>query len=554
MKVSAIQPSQQVTLTPHELLERFKKGERPYFENHNDKMQGELDALAQKYKQTLSVDYKVKILDKEREMMFEELKKPELTFARNYPQIVYALMNEKDIKMNEFDDILRLMNITGLQRESELYINKPKITEQHIDTLKDAYLQLSEENNAGLRAKSFIPDLLNTYRNNNPKLADKISETLRYLYEHTQHHSLKDEIKASNNEHTLDYCLNEVKNRNNDFEYFFNKAMLIADRKEPRINALVNGFLKLDDVPDNLKRRAILGAGKFRSEENFEIIKKIALDTNETDIRKREFAIQSLALYLKEKPEEVKQIMETISKEDTIYAPLGRILKDKINGNYHGQTNRELNYASIKDKKLKNFKHNFKNFYLTTEPLSTKKINSLQLNTMAYLNQLKSLSKTRKYMIIGADDTITKYLQDGIGARYIFPEAIYNSGPFYDAYDGLNTTEINIMSAKRLGDKYHQNQIAHETGHTLHSMFDKEDSKLIDTLFEKATEKDITLDYYAQANSHEYFAQGCDAYTSHYKPHKYLLEDNPIGHTVYELMDKDPDLFKFIKKVLKKYR
>ncbi len=551
MKVSAITTAQ---ITPKELLDRFKKGERPDFENNDDKMQGELDALAEKYKQTLSVADKVKILDKEREMMFEELKKPELTLARNYPEIAYALMGEKDIKMNEFDDILRLMNITGLQRESEMYINKPKITEQNIDTLKDAYLQLSEENNAGLRAKSFIPDLLYTYKNGNPELSDKISDTLKYLYEHTEHPVLKDEIKGSNNEHTLNYCLNEINNKDSDVEYFFNKAMLKADRKEPRVNALVNGFLKLDDVPDNIRRRAILGAGKFRSDENFEIIKKIALDTTEPDIRKREFAIQSSALYLKEKPEDVKQIMDTVSKEDTIFAQLGRILKDKINGNYHGQANRELNYAGIKDKRLKDFKHNFKNFYLTTEPLSIKKTNSLQLNTMPYLNQLKTLAKTRKYMIIGSDDTITKYLQDGIGARYIFPGAIYNSGPFYDAYDGLNTTEINIMSAKRLGDTYHQNQVAHETGHTLHSMFDEEDSKLIDTLFEKANEKDITLDYYAQANSHEYFAQGCDAYTSHYKPHKYLLEDNPIGHTVYELMDKDPDLYKFIKKVVKKYR
>ena len=551
MKVSAITTAQ---ITPKELLDRFKKGERPDFENNDDKMQGELDALAEKYKQTLSVADKVKILDKEREMMFEELKKPELTLARNYPEIAYALMGEKDIKMNEFDDILRLMNITGLQRESEMYINKPKITEQNIDTLKDAYLQLSEENNAGLRAKSFIPDLLYTYKNGNPELSDKISDTLKYLYEHTEHPDLKDEIKGSNNEHTLNYCLNEINNKDSDVEYFFNKAMLKADRKEPRVNALVNGFLKLDDVPDNIRRRAILGAGKFRSDENFEIIKKIALDTTEPDIRKREFAIQSSALYLKEKPEDVKQIMDTVSKEDTIFAPLGRILKDKINGNYHGQPNRELNYAGIKDKKLKDFKHNFKNFYLTTEPLSIKKTNSLQLNTMPYLNQLKTLAKTRKYMIIGSDDTITKYLQDGIGARYIFPGAIYNSGPFYDAYDGLNTTEINIMSAKRLGDTYHQNQVAHETGHTLHSMFDEEDSKLIDTLFEKANEKDITLDYYAQANSHEYFAQGCDAYASHYKPHKYLLEDNPLGHTVYELMDKDPDLYKFIKKVVKKYR
>ena len=550
MEVSTIKPT---NITPKELLERFKKGERPEFENNNDKMQGELDALAEKYKQSLSVDYKIKILDKEREMIFDELKKPELTLARNYPQIEYALLGENNVKMSEFEDVLRLMNITALQREAELNINRPKITEQNIDTIKDTYVQLSEKNNAGLRAKSFIPDLLDSYRRDNPELTDKISDTLKYLYEHTEHPDLKDEIKASNKEHTLDYCLDQMQKKDSDIEYFFDNAMLKADRNEPRVNSLVNGFLKLEDIPDNLRRRAILGAGKFRSDENFEIIKKIALDKNETDIRKREFAIQSSALYLKEKPEEVREMMDTISKEDSVFAPLGKILKDKINGNYHGQINRELNYAGIKDKKLKDFKHHFKNFYLTTEPLSTKKINSLQLNTMPYLNQLKTLSKTRKYMIIGNDDTITKYLQDGIGSRYIFPGALYNSGPFFDAYDGLNTEEVNIMSSKRLGDKYHQNQVAHETGHTLHSMFDEEDSKLIDTLFEKASKNDSTLDYYASANSHEYFAQGCDAYASHYKPHKHLLEDNPIGHTVYELMDKDPDLYKFIKKVLKKY-
>ena len=71
-------------------------------------------------------------------------------------------------------------------------------------------------------------------------------------------------------------------------------------------------------------------------------------------------------------------------------------------------------------------------------------------------------------------------------------------------------------------------------------------------LYAKAQKEGRIMDYYADANSHEYFAQGCDAFASHYKPHKLLLRDNPLGHTIYELMDKDPELYKFIKKVLKK--
>ena len=56
------------------------------------------------------------------------------------------------------------------------------------------------------------------------------------------------------------------------------------------------------------------------------------------------------------------------------------------------------------------------------------------------------------------------------------------------------------------------------------------------------------MDSYAQVNAFEYFAQGIDAYASYYKPHQLLITNNAPGHTIYELMDKDPDLFKFIKK------
>ena len=127
-----------------------------------------------------------------------------------------------------------------------------------------------------------------------------------------------------------------------------------------------------------------------------------------------------------------------------------------------------------------------------------------------------------------------------------------NAGPFFDSYDGLNIPEYSIMSANRVADKNHQNQVAHETGHSIHDMLSDENCDIIDNLYEKAQKEGRIMDYYADANSHEYFAQGCDAFASYYKPHKLLLRDDPLGHTIYELMDKDPELYKFIKKVLKK--
>ena len=553
MSISSPTQIQPISISPKELLDRFKKGERPVVENRQDKMTNELEALSEQYKQSMSVDVKRNILDKEREMLFEELKQPELTLARNYAQIAYASALDKDVKLEEFDDVLRLMNVTALQRESGLDDNlfNSKLTEKNIDTLKEVYLDASEKNNVGLKVKSFITELLGTYKESQPELSDKITDTLNYLYENTKHQDLKDNIKALNDEQTVDYCLDKL-SKNEDYEYFLDQVMIKSDRKDSRVNELVSGLLKNEDTPNNIKRRAILGAGKFRSDENFEIIKQIALNINEPDIRKREFAIQSCALYLKDKPDEVTEIMSTVSKEDSIFAPLGRILSDKIKGNYYGQVDRELKYASFGPNRTKDFKYHFKKFYVSDDNLSQRKINSLHENTMPFTNYLKKLSRGRKYLIIRSDDTITRHIPDYIGQRYIMPHAMLNAGPFFDSYDGLNIPEYSIMSANRVADKNHQNQVAHETGHSIHDMLSDENCDIIDNLYEKAQKEGRIMDYYADANSHEYFAQGCDAFASHYKPHKLLLRDDPLGHTIYELMDKDPELYKFIKKVLKK--
>ena len=544
---------QHENIPPKELLERYSKGEYPKVQNLKDKMTEELDALAQQYKQSMTVENKRKILDKELDILFEELKNPELTLARHYDEIVYATFLE-NIKKEETEDLLRLINVTGLHREETLekkFKNCPQ--KEHIDILKDAFIKANETNYAGQRTKELIGQLIISYKENYPELSDKICETLKILYKHTRNQNLKNDIKSYSQKHTLDEYLNAFNKREGDCVYFLDIILNDADRKNGKVHKLVSDLLKSDNIPANIKRRAILGAGKFRSDENFEILKKIALDINEKDIRKREFAIQSTALYLKDKPEEVKQIMHQVANETSIFSPLGRILTDKINGNYHCQTDRELNYAGIKGERAKDFKYRFKKFYSSNQKLSGKKINDLERNTTPFIKQFKKIYRMKKYIIIGKDETITKYLSDMTGKRYFLPGGILNSGAFFDAFDGLNTPEYNLMNTQRIGNRLHENSVAHEIAHTLHDVFDEGDFNTVEKLYQKAIEEGRIMDFYAETNAHEYFAQGFDAYISPYKPHKYILMNNPLAHTVYELMDKDPDLFKFIKYVLKKY-
>ena len=62
------------------------------------------------------------------------------------------------------------------------------------------------------------------------------------------------------------------------------------------------------------------------------------------------------------------------------------------------------------------------------------------------------------------------------------------------------------------------------------------------------------MDSYAKTNVREYFAQGCEAYISPYKPLNTFLSIDRANGTIYGLMEKDPELYEFVKKCIEKYR
>ncbi len=555
MEVSAINPTQQATLTPHELLERFKKGERPEFQNKDDVLKEELDTLAEQYKQSMSVDKKVGILNKERQMLYEELLKPELTLSRNYEDI--SKIMPKSFTPQEIDDTLRLFNITGIGRIERLAgAYQHKTPKENIKILKEAYHLFDESTIAGNRGRSFVIETLASIEERNPDLKPLIQNTFQELLKNTKNENLIESIASKQAEFDTSSAIRELREKpENDF--LFRTLLSKSSYKDNETRELVTEILKNEKADLNVKRTAILGGGKYRSDEIFGIIRKIALDKAEKDIRKREFAIQSTALYIKDKPEEGKEVLQTVSREKSEFSPLGRILLDKISGNYHGQKDRELKYARMTKKQANRFKSSFNRYYQTESPLSTRQENVCQLNTLPFRKQLnRFLSEGKHYLI--QSDTYTKLAPDSVAKRYFFKNAgIYNSGDYYDAFDGIASPKYNMMNPYRIQSSSHQNQMAHENGHSIHDMFNKKDMQTLSRLYKKAKREGRTLDHYASANQYEYFAQGCDAFASKYKPHKSLMSNNPtvlgLGHTVYELMDRDPELFKFIKKVMKKY-
>ncbi len=87
------------------------------------------------------------------------------------------------------------------------------------------------------------------------------------------------------------------------------------------------------------------------------------------------------------------------------------------------------------------------------------------------------------------------------------------------------------------------NVVAHEFTHQVHNFLSKRLLEKVKCLFLKAKEERRTLDFYADFNEWEYLAVGVEAYVSEKK-----LADQKLGygHMRSELLERDPELYRFI--------
>lgn len=105
---------------------------------------------------------------------------------------------------------------------------------------------------------------------------------------------------------------------------------------------------------------------------------------------------------------------------------------------------------------------------------------------------------------------------------------------------GTGVEKISSAAALRF------NMFAHEFAHQVHlfAMSPAERDELA-SLFDAATREGRHLDFYSASNVEEYFAVGAEAYVSARKRPGLSVT---AGHTRGELLDKDPDLFMFIRR------
>lgn len=537
-------------MTPTELYDEFKKGER--FEYYtldygSDASYSVLSNIVGSYLKKPTKEGKEKLLKQEEDILYEELMNPELTLARNYLGVA-NLIDEKSTP-EEIEARITLFNLSGLHRLENYKLGNGlvKYDDEKVELLKKIYKDADESNIVGQEIKRAASGVIQFMISDSKLDKDKKREISKFMIENTSNQDIIDRFPITRD------CSDEIESLNeNPEQYDKLREVLLLSEKENKddVRDLVENILTEDNSSDEIKKLAVWGAGKYRSDRSFEIIKKIALDKDEKNITLREFAIQSSALYLRDKTDEVIDMMDTISNDGTIFAPLGKILKDKVTGNYHNQKDRELNYSTLTDEEKKYLKRHVKKKIKFDKKLNQQRTNNMYRDLRYFSDVIQEYPGAfqRTYILDGTHTTIDKKTA---GKRVFPPHAPLISGFFSDTRIGTANSVRVTLANWLLKSNERSSVVAHEYAHKLNDVFDEKDKIMQKNLYGKALKENSFISDYAKTNEKEYFAVGMDAYVKPYEPHKYLLYKERVSR--YALMEKDPELYKFIEGVFDKY-
>ena len=310
------------------------------------------------------------------------------------------------------------------------------------------------------------------------------------------------------------------------------KTLLVTQKssEHPEIKTLVTKLLKENSENPEIKKLAVWGAGKFRNDENFEIVKEIALNNTDYGYLEREYAIHSTALYLKDKPDEVRAVMKLISEENSVFAKLGKILNNKVNGILYER-------SAILDE-LKNNKE-FTGFFQAMKKSSryNERIEHKLLNAQTDF----CLEYPHGIRVSDSVDSFISKNPDYIGTRDFYYGGTFQDGKLGKFHDTIEEVfcshHYNLdIPLYKLTDASGYNIIAKMIGKYLYKTKPKAQE------IAEAAHKNLSCEFLdgIPCGKEEYFAQGVEAYFSPYKPHSKLLTSE---NTLYKLMDKDPFLY-----------
>ena len=470
-----------------------------------DTLQQQLNKLVKKYQKTLSIEDKVLILEKEREIIYQEIEDPNLTILRNDFDIDWSK------GMISVYEHVQSLNITALR---------------FLEPLKKPFSTKPSKDRIGLLTKLY--EALNSSPERNEKAITDLEEVLLILSKKISNKPLGIISKLKNDEQIDIKKFLHVDFENIKPESIESITRLLRTPVETKADKdLYKTFvLKLLTTPNlqkDLKETAIWAAGVHKSDEAFDILKKICLTPNPHSYREKEFSLHSLARYVREK-NEVKSILGQIQESDPEYAPLAKILLEKCNGNYNCDNK---NFSQIN------------NLIKFSGDINAQQKNNI-MRAHAKLNWLIPHFNKKGLEIKITKDTLTKFCPELAGERC-------SLGHFFDSSENTFPERNTIIITPDMLDSWMGDYaLLHELGHYVNEIFPF--NKLLKKDFQKAKVNKNFITNYSRTNLDEFCAETFAQYHCHYKPHESILNDDCYS-TVYALRDKNPELYKHCKEI-----
>lgn len=514
--------------------------------NRNDSNLKELKALSNDYRCETSLENKEKVLKCEEKILWQELENPEISLVRNYISMHKAGISDnlmpavKVSTINALKNTFTAYEMLGVKIEENL---------NHIKLLENLVKNTPDDSPYSYNILRSALNVVGNITKNSSKIV-KFSEKL----------------KAKTNNEKLKINADKLINQHCEYDEtkFFNKFLSqdssdyqkteaikrLAKEKSQKLTQYLPVVIKDKASPKEARRSAIWAAGKCKSDENFDLLLKIAKN-KEQDIGEREIALHSLSLYLRTKKPQIQETLTNVIDEKSDFSELAQILLEKTEGRYY-RKNREILELSKSDKA--EYNEGLNNFVVLDSRLNIQQKNYLDRGFKPFWKKLNDLGREVKNYIV--NDTYTKIERSKTGVRYFSKNPEYPVG-YIDSIVAAVSGDI-ILSKGVIKNAMYTNGAGHELAHLIHfRCLSKEDASKLTSLYENAKSKDKFMDYHAAVNEEEYFAEGCEAYCDIYKPHAFLLQSydysNTRAHTRFTLMQKDPELYNFIKDCIKKY-
>lgn len=517
----------------------------------------ELEELAENYSFSKTKQNKVKLLEHEENMLWQELDKPYLGVKRNLFELVQAGRTEDDIipavKIAALNGIIRTHNAyDSMDVRTAKDNHKLEILKKVVKNTSDDEPYAKDIKETAIYAASFVY----AGRSN-------ISEFLEYVIDNTNFESVKNTASRSlmGSQFNEDKAISMLTDDSSSLMKKRTSLINLATLQSKKLTGLLPSMIKDDNLPQPLKITSVWAAGRCQSEDSFKLLHQIANNKSEKDLELREMALHSFALYLRKNEGEVKHTLKSVVAEKSDLSELAQILLEKTEGRYN-QKDRELNNFNLSDESKTEYKEFRDKYVQSQKKMNIKNTNIIDRALSPFREALKNITNggSKAHFL---NDTATNVFTDEAGKRIFDEDALYG-GQFYDATTGVNSYEPStnnstiVIMEKYLNSELKENVLAHEFNHNFEYELTKQDAIELKMLYENAVNGNKCLDDYAALNESEYFAQGYEAYTSVYKPHSSMIynDDFQMGsgsHVRSSLKRKDPDLYNFIEHCIDKY-